>query len=171
MSNKNNPVNVPINNTISKILKIELRSNAHYLKPVVMIGQEGVTNGVLKEIDLSLQALNLIKIRILAEDNRKNKEIAELICKELNCHLIQAIGKLLVIYREGTAVLEHNQIENVLKKPVMSPPREVKVRKVTRGPRKNPLKIVTVLGNQRITAGGLVKRKKVRQVSKKKQFS
>ncbi len=157
--------------SISKILKIELRANAHHLKPVVMVGQDGITEGVFKEIDINLQSHNLIKIRILAEDSKQNKEIAELICEKLKCHLIQSIGKLLIVYREGEVVLEHQKIENLSKKIPMAGPKEVRVRKVTRGERRNPLKTVTVLGNQRVTAGGLVKRKKVRQVSKKKQFS
>jgi RNA-binding protein len=78
---------------------------------------------------------------------------------------------LVNFYREGDVVLEHKHIENPAKKPPMPAPREVKVRKITRGVRRNPIKIVTILGNQRITAGGLVKKKKLRQVSKKKQFS
>ncbi|MFM2344762.1 MAG: hypothetical protein RLZZ210_1374 [Pseudomonadota bacterium] len=159
------------NNTISKILKTQLRADAHHLKPVVMIGQDGISDGVLKEIDINLQAHNLIKVRILAEDSRNNKEIADILCRKLQCHLIQGIGKLLVLYREGEVVLEHAQIEQPIKKAPMPAPKEVKVRKMTRGPRRSPIKILTVLGNQRVTAGGLVKRKKVRQVSKKKQFS
>jgi RNA-binding protein len=81
--------------TISKTLKIELRANAHHLKPVVMIGQGGVTDGVLKEIDINLQVHTLIKVRILAEDSKNNKNISSILCDKLNCHLIQGIGKLL----------------------------------------------------------------------------
>ena len=158
--------------TISKALKIELRANAHHLKPVVMVGQDGITDGVLKEIDINLQAHNLIKVRILAEDSSKNKLISDIICDKLKCHLIQSIGKLLIIYREGDVILEHKNIENLAKKTAMTlPPREIKVRKITRGVRRNPIKIVTILGNQRLTAGGLVKKKRLRQISKKKQFS
>jgi RNA-binding protein len=161
-----------MNQSIHPSFKIELRANAHHLKPVVIIGLGALTKGVLKEIDLNLKAHQLIKVRIMQDNAQQRKIITEDLCATLRAHLIQSIGKILVIYRTGDAILEHDIPEKNQKKDnTMSGPRELKVRKTTRGTRRNPIKIVTVLGNQRVTAGGLVKRKKkIRQVSKKKLF-
>ncbi len=160
-----------MNQKIHPSFKIELRANAHHLKPVVIIGLAALTKGVLKEIDLNLKSHQLIKVRMMQDNAKDRKSITEELCLKLRAHLIQNIGKVLVIYRTGDTVLEHDTPEKLTKKSNMSGPREMKVRKTTRGTRRNPIKIVTVLGNQRVTAGGLVKRKKkTRQVSQKKLF-
>lgn len=76
-----------------------LKSQAHSLKPVVMIGTGGLSAAVLKEIDASLAAHELIKVRVL-NDNRDEREawLAE-ICKQLDCAPVQHIGKLLLLYK------------------------------------------------------------------------
>jgi RNA-binding protein len=157
----------------SKINKIHLRSQAHHLKPVVMIGQTGISPSVLQEIDVSLRSHHLMKIRILGENSEIKQAVIESVTQELKAQLIQSIGKILVFYREGDVVLDVNKskYQHQQKPSINASPREVKIRKVTRSTRRNPLKILTVLGNQRVTAGGLVKRKKKRQVSKKKNFA
>jgi len=154
---------------LSKEKKLSLKSDAHHLKPVVIIGQEGITQGVLKEIDVHLTAHNLIKIKMLGQSAQLKEQAIQDIEDILHGHIIQSIGKLLVAYREGDRIFTENQPSIInTKKTIMPAPREVKVRKTTRGTRRNPLKTLTVLGNQRITMGGLVKRKKIRQISKKK---
>jgi len=78
--------------------KKKLRAEAHSLKPVIMIGQSGLTAAVLAEIELALDSHELIKVRIRAErDDRKL--ISEKICAETGAEPIQSIGQITVIYR------------------------------------------------------------------------
>ena len=78
--------------------KKQLKSQAHGLKPVVMIGQAGLTEAVLAEIELALDCHELIKIKIRAE-REERKLISEKICQDTEAELIQTIGQIIVIYR------------------------------------------------------------------------
>lgn len=78
--------------------KKKLRAQAHSLKPVIMIGQAGLTSAVLAEIELALDSHELIKVRIRAE-REDRKQISEKICAETGAELIQNIGQIAVIYR------------------------------------------------------------------------
>jgi RNA-binding protein len=82
--------------------KKKLRAEAHTLKPIVMIGQSGLTAAVLAEIELALDSHELIKVKIRAErDDRKL--ISEKICTGTGAELIQTIGQIAVIYRLNPA--------------------------------------------------------------------
>ncbi|TAL42633.1 MAG: ribosome assembly RNA-binding protein YhbY [Methylovulum sp.] len=76
----------------------KLKAEAHALKPVVMIGQSGLTDAVLAEIELALDTHELIKVKIRAE-REDRREISEKICLSTGAELIQAIGQIAVIYR------------------------------------------------------------------------
>lgn len=78
--------------------KKKLRAVAHTLKPVVMIGQSGLTTAVLAEIEQALDSHELIKVKIRAERD-KRKLISEKICANTGAELIQDIGQITVIYR------------------------------------------------------------------------
>ncbi len=78
--------------------KKKLRAQAHSLKPVIMIGQSGLTAAVLAEIELALDNHELIKVRIRAE-REDRKLISEKICIDTGATLIQNIGQIAVIYR------------------------------------------------------------------------
>jgi RNA-binding protein len=78
--------------------KKKLRAEAHTLKPVVMIGQSGLTSGVLAELDQALNTHELLKVRIRAERDER-KLITEKICTDSGAELIQSIGQIAVIYR------------------------------------------------------------------------
>ncbi len=78
--------------------KKKLRAEAHTLKPVVMIGQSGLTAAVLAEIELALDAHELVKVKIRAERDER-KMIIEKICSDTGAELIQTIGQIVVIYR------------------------------------------------------------------------
>jgi RNA-binding protein len=78
--------------------RLALKGRAHSLNPTVMIGNAGLTESVLKEIELSLRTHELIKIRVMAERPQR-EEILSAICTQLDAAPVQHIGKILVIYR------------------------------------------------------------------------
>jgi RNA-binding protein len=78
--------------------KKKLRAQAHSLKPVIMIGQSGLTAAVMAEIELALDSHELIKVRIRAE-REDRKQISDKICMDTGAALIQTIGQIAVIYR------------------------------------------------------------------------
>jgi RNA-binding protein len=79
----------------------ELRSQAHSLTPVVIIGDKGLTDEVLAEIDRSLNAHELIKVRANTNDRDARELWMEKICERLQAQAIQQIGKILVVYRQN----------------------------------------------------------------------
>ena len=84
---------------LSAIERKALKAAAHHLNPVVMIGQEGLTEAVIRETDRSLRAHELIKVRVAGDDRETRQAILEALCEALNCAPVQSIGKLLVLFR------------------------------------------------------------------------
>lgn len=78
-----------------------LRGLAHSLNPVVMIGNNGLTESVLKEIDVNLNAHELIKIKVMGDDRELRKQMLEEICAKSNAIAVHHIGKQLVVYRQS----------------------------------------------------------------------
>jgi RNA-binding protein len=76
-----------------------LRGLAHSLNPVVMIGNNGLTESVMKEIELNLNAHELIKIQVAGDDREARKTMYTAICNQTNAVAVHHIGKQLVIYR------------------------------------------------------------------------
>jgi RNA-binding protein len=79
-----------------------LRALAHQLHPVVMIGSNGLTESVLQEIDKSLMAHELIKIKVLGDSRELRIKLLEEICNKTGAASIHHIGKQLVIYRASS---------------------------------------------------------------------
>ena len=139
------------------------RAEAHHLDPVVMIGNDGLTAAVKKETDAALNAHGLIKVRVLGEDRVEREAMFQQLAEELNAAPIQHIGKLLVLWRPKP---RKAKAEDEDRKPG---PREFKVIKnSSRGGQRPEVKRVRVLGNQRLTSGGMVKKAKPKQKSVKK---
>jgi RNA-binding protein len=86
---------------LSSRRRSELRSEAHKLSPVVIIGDKGLTDEVLAEIDRSLKAHELIKVRAATDERDARAVWIETICDRLQAHPVQQIGKIFVIYREN----------------------------------------------------------------------
>lgn len=79
----------------------QLKGQAHRLEPVVLIGNDGLTPAVLKEIGLSLKAHELMKIKASGAQREDRERWLAQICEELHAQAVQHIGKTLVIYREN----------------------------------------------------------------------
>ena len=141
-----------------------LRADAHHLVPVVMIGSEGLTDSIKKEVDLALNAHGLIKIRVLGDDRIARTQMLLDLTQNLNAAAIQHIGKLLVLWRPKA---EKPKTVDEKRRPG---PKDLKVLKYSsRGGQRPEVKHVRVLGNQRLSAGGMVKTAKPTQKSVKKR--
>ncbi|CFU09250.1 RNA-binding protein YhbY [Bordetella pertussis] len=77
----------------------DLRSAAHPLRPVVLIGDNGLTDAVLKEIDLALTAHELIKVRAGGDDREAREAMLATICDTLSCAAVHHLGKTLILFR------------------------------------------------------------------------
>lgn len=140
------------------------RAAAHHLDPVVMIGAEGLTDAVAREADAALKAHGLIKVRVLNDDRAARDELLLTLSERLGAAPIQHIGKLLVLWRPIPP--------KVASEPGTggAAPRVVKIVKFSKsGNHRATVKKVKVLGNERVTAGGLVKRAKPRTASSAKK--
>jgi putative YhbY family RNA-binding protein len=142
----------------------EKRGEAHHLDPVVTIGAEGLTAAVLKEADAALKAHGLIKVRMFS-DSRDDREAAlGQLAEQLGAAPVQHIGKLLVLWRP---LPPKEKVEREERQPG---PRTVKIVKFSKSPNHRPqVKKLKVFGNQRVTAGGSIKRAKARTTSVKKK--
>ena len=78
-----------------------LRSLAHALKPVVRVGQRGITTGVTEELEQALQAHELVKIKIEVGDRASRKACIAQLCELSGAHLVQSIGNVAVLYRHN----------------------------------------------------------------------
>ena len=84
---------------LSNKQKQHLKGLAHPLKPVVLLGNNGLTEGVLAEIEQALEYHELIKVKIAAEDRDTKALIVEAIIRETGACNVQVIGHTLVLYR------------------------------------------------------------------------
>jgi RNA-binding protein len=94
--------------------RTELKGLAHHLAPVVMIGDKGLSPSVLMEIGAALKAHALIKIRVAGDDREARLEMLGTICTQLACQKVQAIGKLLVVYKPKTVHMPREHIPKKL---------------------------------------------------------
>lgn len=139
------------------------RAEAHHLNAVVMLGADGLTAGVQAEIDAALNAHGLIKIRVQSDDRAGRESIFQTLADQLGAAPIQHIGKLLVLWRPMP------EKEKKADPDRMPGPRDVRILKNSARPGQRPeIKTLRVLGNQRLTPGGSVKRAKPKQRSVKK---
>ena len=85
--------------TLSTKQKQFLKGLAHHLSPVVMLGGNGLTEGVLAEIDNALNHHELIKVKIAGADRETKQLIIDAIVRETKSSNVQTIGYILVLYR------------------------------------------------------------------------
>jgi len=140
------------------------RAEAHFLDPVVSIGANGLTPAVEKEIDMALSAHGLIKVRMFNAERAERQALFLQLADTLHAAPVQHIGKLLVFWRPVAA---QERAADAARKPG---PRAVKVLKFSKRPGQKPeVRHLRILGNQRLSAGGQIKRAKPRQISIKKR--
>ena len=93
-----------MNKKLKKEQKKQLRSMAHDLKTIIWIGQNGLTENVMEEINTALNHHELIKIKIRAGERTERDEIAESICEQTSAESIQKIGNVIVLYKKNKKV-------------------------------------------------------------------
>ena len=141
----------------------EHRAAAHHLDPVVHVGGEGLTDAVVKETDHALKAHGLVKVRVFSDDRTAREGMLQALAERLDAAPIQHIGKLLVLWRPMPA---KEKAEREDRKPG---PKVVKILKFSKSGNHRPqVKKIRVLGNERIAAGGEIKRARKRITSVKK---
>jgi RNA-binding protein len=142
------------------------RAQAHHLHPVVLIGAEGLTPSVAQEVDAALNAHGLIKVRVFSDEREQRETILATLAERLNAAPIQHIGKLLVLWRPLPPKEKTERDDR------MPGPKVVKVVKFSKSGNHRPqVKKIKVLGNQRLSAGGEIKRARKRNTSVKKLMS
>jgi putative YhbY family RNA-binding protein len=149
---------------LSPAQRKEHRSGAHHLDPVVMIGSDGLTPAVEKEVNAALNAHGLIKVRVFSDDRAAREAMLATLADKLDAAPIQHIGKLLVLWRPIPPK------ENTPRDDRQPGPRLVKLVSFSKsGNHRATVKTVKVFGNERVTAGGTIKRVKKRVTSVKKK--
>jgi len=83
-----------------------LKAEAHYLKPVVLMGEKGLTENVMIEIDLALATHELIKVKIGSLPKEEKKQIAGDITKSTKSEIVQMIGNVVVLYRKNPSLVK-----------------------------------------------------------------
>ena len=142
----------------------EKRADAHHLSPVVMIGSDGLTPAVVKETDAALDAHGLIKVRVFSDDRPAREAMLATLADKLGAAPIQHIGKLIVLWRPIPAK------EKTEREDRQPGPRTVKIVSFSKsGNHRSTVKKIKVFGNERVAAGGQIKRSKQRVTSVKKK--
>jgi RNA-binding protein len=80
-------------------MKQKFKADAHKLKPIVIVGNNGLTETVHTEIDRALTDHELIKMRVNSEDRDERRETFAEICAHHHAELIQVVGKIGILYR------------------------------------------------------------------------
>lgn len=140
------------------------RADAHHLEPVVLVGGDGLTDAVVRETDAALKAHGLVKVRVFSDSRETREQMFATLADRLDAAPVQHIGKLLVLWRP---IPEAPKAPREDRK---AGPRIVKLVSFSKsGTHRATVKKVKVFGNQRVTAGGQIKRREQRQVSPKKK--
>lgn len=87
--------------SLSASQKRYLRGFAHDLKPVILVGQKGVTPALLKELDGALEHHELVKVKLADDDRESRAESIELIRASSGAEVVQTIGKVASFYRRN----------------------------------------------------------------------
>ena len=87
--------------TLAKPQLTHLRQLAHEIKPIIIIGNKGLTDNVLEEIKLALEHHELIKVRVNAGDRDIRAEMIEKIKQYCSAEIVVAIGHIVGLYKEA----------------------------------------------------------------------
>jgi RNA-binding protein len=86
---------------VSNKQKRYLKGLAHSLKPIVMVGNNGLTENVINEVNLALDNHELIKVRVSGQEREDKKAMLETIASETKSDLVLVIGNIGAFYRQA----------------------------------------------------------------------
>lgn len=86
---------------LSKEQRREYRALAHHLKPVLLIGDNGISEGLTRELERALDDHELIKIKVSSSDRDERQQMIEEACESTGAELVQTIGKVAVLLRRA----------------------------------------------------------------------
>ncbi|WP_055071417.1 ribosome assembly RNA-binding protein YhbY [Clostridium massiliamazoniense] len=78
-----------------------LRSLANRMDPIFQVGKNGIEDNFIKQVESALEARELIKIKVLENSGLTAREASEIICEEVGCEGVQAIGSKLVLFKQS----------------------------------------------------------------------
>lgn len=87
--------------SLSSEQRRQFRALAHDLKPVVIVGDKGLSDGLKAELERALDDHELIKVKIASPDREDRRLIADALCEETGAELVQTIGKIAVLLRRA----------------------------------------------------------------------
>lgn len=108
-----------------------LRSLANKLQPIFQVGKGGIEENFLKQIDETLETRELIKIKTLSNSGITAREASDILCEELGCEGIQAIGGKIVIYRKSknSPKIDLENMKLITKEKVVESKKQIEIRK------------------------------------------
>lgn len=89
--------------TLNSKQQRELKARSHHLKPVVRLGQKGITENLLLETASALEAHELIKLHIACDDRDERQALCREIASRTGAEVVNMIGKVCVLYRKRAA--------------------------------------------------------------------
>jgi RNA-binding protein len=87
--------------TLSAAEKKQLRAIAHNLNPVIIVGDKGLSEGLLEELDRALEQHELIKVKLSSNDRDFRAQATNELCEKSGAVLVQVIGKVAILLRRS----------------------------------------------------------------------
>lgn len=84
-----------------------LRRIGHALNPVVMLGNDGLSDGVLEEARRALNDHELIKAKVLGEDREARQQLIEALAEQTGAQIVQKIGKIVLLFKKADKQNQH----------------------------------------------------------------
>ena len=87
--------------SLSSAQRREYRAIAHNLKPIIIIGDKGRSEGLMQELDRALDDHELIKVKVASNDREARAEVIDELCCQSGAELVQTIGKIAIVMRRA----------------------------------------------------------------------
>lgn len=100
---------MPLSNEQKKTYK----AIGHHLKPVLIVADNGLSEGVLAELERALNDHELIKVQFRQTDREERRDLMDTLCRLARCELVQVIGKIALVYRKNPS--PNKNLSNVLR--------------------------------------------------------
>ena len=96
---------------LSQEQKKQFKSIGHHLKPVLIVAENGLSEGVLAELERALADHELIKIQLRIVEREDRRALIDGLCEAAGCELVQSIGKMALVYRRNPK--PNKQLSNI----------------------------------------------------------